>query len=182
MTTTKEQLHKLVDELPESSSGPAVQVLEYLRDDPELVRSILQGLSDPVLRALLTAPIDDEPETSEERAAVAEGREAWRRGELVSDAELVTPIIATTELNSLADTSYRLVRNLPITILLTDGLWKATEGRTAIFGIGQSPTEAVADLEQALLTWFDYMCSNRSALDDHLIARLAYLEKYIQPV
>lgn len=88
MITTKKRLHKLVDELPESSSGPAAQVLEYLRDDPELVLSFLQGLSDPVVRALLTAPNDDEPETEEEHAAVAQGREAWHRGDQVSDAEL----------------------------------------------------------------------------------------------
>lgn len=86
--TTKDRLHKLVDELPDSSSGPAMQVLEYLLDKPEMVINLLQGLSDAVMRALLGAPIDDESETEEERAAVAEGRDAWSMGEFVSDAEL----------------------------------------------------------------------------------------------
>ncbi len=35
-----------------------------------------------------SAPIDDESETKEEGAAVAEGRDAWRTGEVVSDEEL----------------------------------------------------------------------------------------------
>lgn len=35
---------------------------------------------DPVLRSLREAPLDDEPETDEERAAVAEGRDDVRAG------------------------------------------------------------------------------------------------------
>ena len=42
----------------------------------------------PVLAALRNAPLDDEPETAEERAAVEEAREAERRGEVISDEEL----------------------------------------------------------------------------------------------
>ena len=75
--TTKETLHKLVDRLPE--------------DEWEAVHQILEerlAKHDPVLRAFLTAPEDDEPETEEERAAVAEAYEAIARGEVVSDEEL----------------------------------------------------------------------------------------------
>lgn len=42
---------------------------------------------DPVLRSLENAPEDDEPETDEERAAVARAKEAVRRGEVISDEE-----------------------------------------------------------------------------------------------
>ena len=42
----------------------------------------------PVLAALRKAPLDDEPESEEERAAVEEAREAERRGEVISDEEL----------------------------------------------------------------------------------------------
>ncbi|MBM3933146.1 MAG: hypothetical protein FJ319_02400 [SAR202 cluster bacterium] len=61
---TKEQLHRLIDELPDSELLSAARYLKSLRD---------QG--DPFLRALLNAPIDDEPETEEEREGVAE---AWQ--------------------------------------------------------------------------------------------------------
>lgn len=39
---------------------------------------------DPVARALLTAPLDDEPVTEEERQAVREADEEIRRGELLT--------------------------------------------------------------------------------------------------
>lgn len=75
--TTREELHRLVDALPESEWHSARRFLEYLRD---------RG-SDPLLRALAEAPIDDEPETPEEAAAVQEAREAAARGEVVSHEE-----------------------------------------------------------------------------------------------
>jgi hypothetical protein len=77
-TTAKERLHRLVDELPDSELHAAARYLEYLRS--------MGG--DPLLRTLMEAPLDDEPETDEERAAVAEAREALARGEVVSDEEL----------------------------------------------------------------------------------------------
>ncbi len=43
---------------------------------------------DPVLRALLSAPFDDEPTTPAERAAAAAGRAAIARGDVVTDADL----------------------------------------------------------------------------------------------
>ena len=87
--TTKDMLHQLVNELPETASVPAVQILEYLRDDPEVVRRFLEEIKDPVLRALRSAPIDDELETDEERAAVTEAREDYKAGRVVSHEEML---------------------------------------------------------------------------------------------
>jgi uncharacterized protein (DUF433 family) len=67
---TKEGLHQLIDALPESELDEAARLLAALET------------TDPVLRALLLAPEDDEPETDEERAAVDEARQAARRGEV----------------------------------------------------------------------------------------------------
>jgi hypothetical protein len=64
--TTKEALHRLIDAIPEWELDKARQALE--------------PLADPFLLALANAPIDDEPETEEERAAVAEAREDVAQG------------------------------------------------------------------------------------------------------
>lgn len=63
---TRETLHRLVDDLDERDVPTAARVLEALRETA--------GESDPVLWALENAPLDDEPETEEERAAAAEAR------------------------------------------------------------------------------------------------------------
>lgn len=63
--TTKDALHRLIDELPESELATAWHLLEPLR--------ALRAESDPVLRAFLNAPEDDEPLTEEEIAAIEEG-------------------------------------------------------------------------------------------------------------
>jgi hypothetical protein len=70
--TTKEKLHQLVDALPEPVLAEAEHLLQDLR-----LRAV-----DPFLRALAAAPEDDEPETEEERAAIAEARAAIARGEV----------------------------------------------------------------------------------------------------
>ena len=75
--TSKATLHRLIEELPESELVAAERFLAYLRD-----------LADPVRRALLTAPWDDEPETEEERQAVEEARAELARGEKIPDADL----------------------------------------------------------------------------------------------
>lgn len=72
--TRKERLHRLVEELPESELGAAERYLEYLR----------LAATDPVLHAFLTAPEDDEPESDEERAAVAEAVEDMKEGRVLS--------------------------------------------------------------------------------------------------
>ena len=66
--TVKDDLHHLVDQLDEDA---ALEALAYLRT-----------LSLPAF--LRDAPIDDEPETDEERAAVAEAREDLAAGRVVS--------------------------------------------------------------------------------------------------
>jgi len=73
--TTKESLHRLVDELPDVALPAAARYLAALRDDP-------------LALLLLTAPVDDEPESDEERQAVQKARDAAGRGEIVADADL----------------------------------------------------------------------------------------------
>ncbi|MBI2170458.1 MAG: hypothetical protein HYU30_00325 [Chloroflexi bacterium] len=74
---TRTALRKLIDQLPESELVAAHRYLRYLRDE-----------GDPVLQALLNAPIDDEPETEEERRAVEEAKEDIRAGRVVSLEEI----------------------------------------------------------------------------------------------
>ena len=54
--TSREELHKLVDHIPEGDVAAA--------------RKILRSLVDPVELSLLTAPLDDEPETEQEREEI----------------------------------------------------------------------------------------------------------------
>jgi len=75
--SVKTELHRLVDELPETEVMPAKRFLEYLRDTHD----------DPVLRSLLNAPIDDEPLTPDDVAAIEEAKAAYRRGDYVSAHE-----------------------------------------------------------------------------------------------
>jgi hypothetical protein len=62
--TVKERLHHLVDVLPERELETAARVLEALH-----------ATADPVGWALDNAPLDDEPYTQEEQAAVEEAYE-----------------------------------------------------------------------------------------------------------
>lgn len=72
--TTREALYRLVDSIPEKQLDDA--------------RKALEPLADPVLAALANARYDDEPETDEERAAVAEGRAALDAGDFVTMEEV----------------------------------------------------------------------------------------------
>jgi len=76
--TTKDELHHLVDELGDQDLADAQRILEDIRAHGH----------DALARKLLTAPIDDEPETDEQRAAVDEAWEAIHRDDVVSDEEL----------------------------------------------------------------------------------------------
>ena len=69
--TTKEELHRLIDELPESEVHAALRFLGYLRN---------LG-SDPLMQALMDAPEDDEPDTPEEQRAALEAWQEYLRGE-----------------------------------------------------------------------------------------------------
>jgi hypothetical protein len=75
-TVTRAELHALVDTLPDSELDEAKRYLRGL------------NTTDPVLRSFLLAPLDDEPETDEERTAVAEAREASARGEVFTLEEV----------------------------------------------------------------------------------------------
>ncbi len=69
----KDHLHRLVDELPDSEVPVAERYLELLKG----------STNDPVLHAFLNATEDDEPVTEEEQAAIEEGHQAIRDGEIV---------------------------------------------------------------------------------------------------
>ena len=58
MNVERQQVHSLVDKLPPSPLAA--------------LHSLLAAILDPVSRAIANAPIDDEPETDQERQAVAE--------------------------------------------------------------------------------------------------------------
>ena|GEM_PF-817889 len=73
--TTKERLHKLVDELSDQEAEAALVIVERRRDDP-------------MLQALASAPLDDEPSDSDEDASADEALAAYRRGEGVSSDDL----------------------------------------------------------------------------------------------
>jgi hypothetical protein len=68
--TTREALYRLVDSIPTAQLDDA--------------RKRLEPLADPFLAALSSAPIDDEPETDEERELVAEAKADIAAGNFVS--------------------------------------------------------------------------------------------------
>ncbi len=72
-TTLRDEIHELVDQLPDRELNAARRFVAYLRDE-----------SDPVLKKLIEAPIDDEPVTEEEEALVAEAWEAVEKGDVRS--------------------------------------------------------------------------------------------------
>lgn len=74
--TTKQRLHQLVDELPETEIYVATRLMEALKQT-----------ADPLLHALRNAPIDDEPTTPEEDAGAAEAWQEYLRGESISAEE-----------------------------------------------------------------------------------------------
>ncbi len=76
MPSLKERIHDLVDRLPPAELPVAERFLEFLR----------AAWSDPVLRALAAASLDDEPFTEEERLVVRDARAEMIRGEGVPHA------------------------------------------------------------------------------------------------
>jgi hypothetical protein len=57
--TVKERLHQVIDELSDEQAETALRRIDALRNDP-------------LIRFLDAAPVDDEPISAEEQAAVAE--------------------------------------------------------------------------------------------------------------
>ena len=75
MTITLDVTPEVEGRLQEEAQRLGIPFLAY-------ARAVLAR--DPVALALARAPLDDEPETEEERAAVVEAREAVARGEVFS--------------------------------------------------------------------------------------------------
>ena len=68
--TTKEALHRLIEELPDDTLPGVERYLAAVRDDP-------------MMRILMAAPLDDEPTSPEDvdaRAAI----ERYRRGDFLT--------------------------------------------------------------------------------------------------
>jgi hypothetical protein len=72
-------LHHLIDSLPESELELVERLLERLQDREDA----------SLPETLRAAPWDDEPETAEERSAIAESYEALARGEVYTLEEVL---------------------------------------------------------------------------------------------
>jgi hypothetical protein len=73
----RERLHRLVEDMHEGELETVETFIDFVHER-----------CDPVLRALLTAPYDDEPVTDEERAAVQEGLDALEAGDVYTMEEV----------------------------------------------------------------------------------------------
>lgn len=80
-----ERLIQLVQDLEYNDLYAADRFITYLHSTAH----------DPVLRAMLNAPFDDEPETPEERAAVEEALEDVRAGRVLSHEEARSRLFGT---------------------------------------------------------------------------------------
>ena len=77
MEITRDDLHKLIDHLPECEWEVSYWVLlAHLKQH------------DPLLWRLMTTPEDDEELTEEEIQAIEEGREDFRNGNWITQEEL----------------------------------------------------------------------------------------------
>jgi hypothetical protein len=83
MDDPREHAHQLIDRLPEPQLSALVGLLETIVD--------------PVATALCNAPFDDEPETEEEKQAVAEARESLKRNGGVPFEQAVAELGFTLE-------------------------------------------------------------------------------------
>lgn len=77
MVAIKDALHRLIDKLPAHEWHAAQRFLQYLSEVG----------SDPMMRALMEAPEDDEPTTPEEDAGAAGAWAEYLRGEALSSEE-----------------------------------------------------------------------------------------------
>ena len=84
-TNPRQQAHELIDRMAASQVYAVVGLLETMLD--------------PVSRAIANAPFDDEPETEEERQAVADSK-AWMAdhpGQGISHEEILAEFGLTAE-------------------------------------------------------------------------------------
>lgn len=77
----RDALHRIVDLIPEAEFGTAYQLLEPLTWAP-------------AYRAARTAAQDDEPVTEADAATFARAKEEWKRGQMVSHAEMMKEFAA----------------------------------------------------------------------------------------
>jgi hypothetical protein len=73
---SRDILHDLVDRIPEEELPAAQRFLEYLAVNP-------------AYRAALSAPVDDEPVTDTDAAAILRGRDEERAGKVISHEEML---------------------------------------------------------------------------------------------
>ena len=109
MPTTRERLDALLDTLSDTQVEAVLSFAEAVRNgradvrvcDPEgagavpddqrdVAQAIIAMLADPVMRAFLEAPEDDEPTTEGDLAAITEGNANANRGEAVPLADVRT--------------------------------------------------------------------------------------------
>lgn len=72
--TTKEAVHRLIDQLPEDELAIVEAFLEFLAS---------RRLGDPLLAFLQAAPEDDEPTTPEEDASAEDAWREYQRGDVL---------------------------------------------------------------------------------------------------
>ncbi len=78
---TRDAIRQLVDDLDERDLPTAERLLCALRDTSDANHRLLRNLAN--------APLDDEPETEEERAAVAEARQELLEGRGIPHEEAI---------------------------------------------------------------------------------------------
>lgn len=72
----KQHAHELIDQLDPAQVSAVVPLLQFM-------------LLDPVSRSLAAAPVEQEPVSPEEAAALDEGRAALDRGERISHEDIL---------------------------------------------------------------------------------------------
>ena len=75
----RDQLHRLIEKLPEGELQTAQRFLSFLCEQPDV---------DPVAYTITHAPADDEPLTIEDIAALEEAHQEVRTGKLISHEDL----------------------------------------------------------------------------------------------
>ncbi len=89
-TDAKADLHRLIEELPESEVHAVRRYLELVASKTLAAAPPRSGFSDedlmtdPMLARLMAAPEEDEPTTTEEDESVLTGLAEYRRGDYVS--------------------------------------------------------------------------------------------------
>jgi hypothetical protein len=83
VSNPREHAHELIERLAASQVAAVVGLLE--------------AMLDPVSRAIRNAPVDDEPETEEERQAVAEATEWLKHNKPIPFEEVLADLGLTLE-------------------------------------------------------------------------------------